>query len=380
MKRLLYLANIRLPTEKAHGIAIMRACEAFARAGLDVTLIVPRRSTTIRGDAFAAYGIDRSFRIETVPAIERLYTHGALASRAATFLFFLGAASRLLVRSRKDTVLYTREVALTPLALLGFPVILEIHHVFGKSLGYAALARLARGLVVISPFLKEKLARLGIPESRMTVEPSGVDLATFAITLPREEARTRLDLPRGRALVAYTGNFMTMGEEKGLRTLLKALREIDAIGVAAGGSEKECARYAEIAREYGVADRAVLRGFMPQRELAVYQQAADVLVMPFPDTPHFRSDMSPVKMFEYMASGRPIVSSDLPTIRSVLSDDTAVFVPPGDASALARAVADLLADPLRGERLAARAKETAARYAWDARSGRVLQFIRERIS
>jgi glycosyltransferase involved in cell wall biosynthesis len=88
--------------------------------------------------------------------------------------------------------------------------------------------------------------------------------------------------------------------------------------------------------------------------------------------------MSPVKMFEYMAGGVPIVASDLPTIREVLNGTNAAIVPPGDAPALARAISQLLADAPRAQALAARAREEVRTYSWQERAKKVLSFIAAR--
>jgi glycosyltransferase involved in cell wall biosynthesis len=77
-------------------------------------------------------------------------------------------------------------------------------------------------------------------------------------------------------------------------------------------------------------------------------------------------------MFEYMAAGRPIVSSDLPPIRDVLVHDVnAMLVPPGDAVALAAAVDALAGDPARAARLAQRAQSDVEQYSWDRRAERL---------
>ena len=86
--------------------------------------------------------------------------------------------------------------------------------------------------------------------------------------------------------------------------------------------------------------------------------------------------MSPVKMFEYMAGGRPIIASDLPTIREVLNEKNAVFVPPDNPSALAQAIEELLKHPERAQEFARQAKRDVLAYSWDERTKRILSFIK----
>ena len=68
--KLIYIANARIPTEKAHGIAIARSCEAFARAGVETELIVPRRRTPFQTDLFETYHVERNFLVRFLPTID----------------------------------------------------------------------------------------------------------------------------------------------------------------------------------------------------------------------------------------------------------------------------------------------------------------------
>ena len=100
--------------------------------------------------------------------------------------------------------------------------------------------------------------------------------------------------------------------------------------------------------------------------------ACDVLVMPFPDLLHYRQNMSPLKMFEYMASGRPIIASDLPTVRDVLSEKTCIFCTPGDVQSLRDALEWVKANPEEAAARAAKAHELVKRHTWEERMKRIL--------
>lgn len=372
-----YLGNIRLPTEKAHGLTIVKSCEAFARAGARVTLVVPRRKTQFKTDVFETYGVEHNFKVVYLPTLDALrISSSRLAFWVSYLTFFMSAFFYLLFKSKKDSVIYTREAPLLTLSLFGMPAFLECHHIFTRSGVFFWLACRARGIVTISAALKEKFLSAGFNKERILVSPSGVDLSIFANDITQIEARQRLDIPRESKVLIYTGNFTTMGADKGITDTLHALKQLpDILFIAVGGSEKDCAHYAGEAAELGVGLQTQLYGFAPQKNLVLYQKAADVLLMPFPDTLHYRSNMSPVKMFEYMASGRPIIASDLPTIREVLNEKNAVIVPPGDSNALADAIRALLAEPERGQILAQQAQKEVLAYSWDERAKKILSFI-----
>ena len=167
-----------------------------------------------------------------------------------------------------------------------------------------------------------------------------------------------------------------MGEDKGISDIIEALTQLPGMTfVAVGGGEPDIARYTSLARQKGIDARVMLFPHAPQPVLALYQQAADILLMPFPDTPHYRNHMSPVKMFEYMASNRPIIASDLPTIREVLNERNAVIVPPGSPESIVRGVKQLIEDPAHGILIAQRAHAEVEQYSWKNRASRVLSFI-----
>ena len=63
--KIIYLANVRLPTEKAHGIQIVKMCEAFAGLGLEVELVVPNRLNSIQDDIFDYYGVKKNFVLKS---------------------------------------------------------------------------------------------------------------------------------------------------------------------------------------------------------------------------------------------------------------------------------------------------------------------------
>jgi glycosyltransferase involved in cell wall biosynthesis len=111
--------------------------------------------------------------------------------------------------------------------------------------------------------------------------------------------------------------------------------------------------------------------------------AADILLQP-PSRIPLRlvgNTVLPMKLFLYLAAGRPIVAPDLPDMREVLvHDQNALLVPTGDDDAAVHAIARVLAEPGLADRLAAAAKKTAAGLTWDARAARILSFLETRRS
>jgi len=121
-------------------------------------------------------------------------------------------------------------------------------------------------------------------------------------------------------------------------------------------------------------------GFVPNQEIPLYQSAADVLLMPYSrsimgssGTADSAGVASPMKMFEYMAAGRAIVTSDLPVIREVLDESTAVFCMPDDPTSWRPALEDLLADEINRISLGMQAKQKVQGYTWLARAENIMR-------
>jgi glycosyltransferase involved in cell wall biosynthesis len=120
-------------------------------------------------------------------------------------------------------------------------------------------------------------------------------------------------------------------------------------------------------------------GFVPNSDLPRYQAAADILLMPYSSsimgssgTADSANVASPMKMFEYMAAGRAIISADLPVIREVLNEKNAVFCKPDEAGNWRLEIEALLNDETRRTRLANQARRDVQGYTWLARAERIL--------
>lgn len=368
-----------MPTEKAHGVHIIHMCDSFARDGFSVELLVPDRSTTIVEDPYTYYGVERSFRITRIGTIDAVHL-GSLGFLLENIVFSLRAA-RYAARAHARAV-YSREEA--PLYFLRWfssvPAIFELHTA-RRNFFVRAIARRISLLVVISAGLKEFcIKNLAVFEKNILVAHDGVALEQFTPKLSVREARSTLDLPRDRFIVAYVGKLRTMGMEKGIPELVEAFgnvyqQEQSAFLLLVGANADEVA-WAE-----GLAERACIpRGafriveHVPARLIPPYVWAADVLTITYPDSEHYRLYMSPLKLFEYMAAGKAIIASDLPTIREVLPEDAGVFVPAGGD--VAQEICDLIRDPQKVEDLGKRAGIEGARYSWHARAHTIGERIR----
>ncbi len=259
-------------------------------------------------------------------------------------------------------------------------VFLEIH-VVRSSKSFFRTARLCRGVVVISKGLEEYFMREGMLKEKMLVAHDGVDIEEFSGNKSKEEERREMGIPLESKIVGYVGKLTTMGKEKGVNTLIRAFveaskKEKDLLFVLVGVNDEE---QSEVTRSFEMAGALAgtyrIVGHVPHTEVPKYLRLADVLVMNYPNTAHYAHIMSPLKLFEYMASGTPIITTDLPSVREVLGDDEAFFVEPEDSAALSDALLEVLRDRLSAQGRAQKAFQKVQHYSWKARAQEIVSFV-----
>jgi glycosyltransferase involved in cell wall biosynthesis len=379
--KLIYLAQIGLFDDWAHTVQIMKMCEAFAQNGADVELVIPRRKLLKSDDPFAYYNIQPIFKITRVPMLDLFYGSPNPLLYWTRFISFLLSARVYLLASHYD-VAYTRELYAAPffrnvwIERHSFPKLVnDLHHF---------IFRTSFGLVVLTSFIKQKLVGLGVNPDKILVAPDAVRLEDFEAGKTMAEARAELRITGADVLFGYVGTLKTMGMEKGVAAAIDSLQHLSPRYklYVVGGEPVDLEFYKRHAAEKGLRNRVIFAGKVPHKDIPIHIAACDIVVAPFPENEHYGYYMSPLKIFEYMAAGRPIAASNLPSLREVLHDGTtAILIRPGDAEALAEAVRRLDSDHALADRLANNARaEVEEKYTWKKRAAAILEAIRERAS
>ena len=207
--------------------------------------------------------------------------------------------------------------------------------------------RLAHRIVALTPGLAAMIERrYGARPARVRIVPSGTDV-TIVRPLPRERCRLALGMPADGPVIVFTG---VLYDHQGLRTLLASAPDIvrrapGAVLLVVGDGPARAGLEAE-ARGRGLEGVARFVGRVPYERLGLYLGAADCCVAPFTAG---RGEASPLKLFDYMAAGRPVVASAIPSVTDLITTSQAIVpVPPDDPARLADAVVALLRDPERG--------------------------------
>ncbi len=360
--RITYLSTARIPDDWGHVIQIMKMCEAFAKAGNEVELVVPKRAGTSRDDPFLYVGAAPVFRITKLPCIDlSATTEGKFFYWLRTASFFVSA--KFYLASKQYDLLYTRE----PIAALFFNrFVFEAHSV---SRGMRSAFKKARAIVAITSFIRDEIAAYGIPKERILVAADAVDLATFAHAESKEAARTRLGFPHEKKIALYLGR---LDAWKGSEALFGAAELLpDDVRIAVMGAE-----LGDVETLRATHPRILFVPFRPYKEVADNQAAADVLLLPNTAKNALSSRYtSPLKLFSYMASGIPVVASDIPSLREVLTEENAYLVAPDDAKALAEGIQAALRDTALSKRRAAQALEDVKAHTWESRASRILASV-----
>ena len=372
------IAPTEIPARRANTLQVMKMAQAMVILGHDVRLAVPGRtsgrSTRNTGEPVAweqlahHYGLSRTFPVEWLSSHPRLRRYD-----------FSWKALRWASAWQADLI-YTRLPQAAALASqLNRATVLEVHDIPQGVSGPWLFQRFMKGngarrLVVITKALASDISRrfdchLSAPFT--LIAPDGVDLERYERLPEPSKARQALKaqaqaLPSSplqqlsveRFTIGYTGHLYTGRGRELLLDLAKRLPQAAFLVVGGEASDIDAFRNEIQAQRV---DNLILTGFVPNAELPLYQAACDVLIMPYQQRVAASSGgdisryLSPMKLFEYLASRRPIISSDLPVLQEVLNPQNAILVPAHDLDAWVRAIDSLQINPSLRDRLAGQA-------------------------
>jgi glycosyltransferase involved in cell wall biosynthesis len=364
----------QVPSGTANSIQVMKVCQSLAQAGHEVCLWLPGSQSTTWPALAEHYGLTTSFEVRWLPAWPSL--------RRYDFAYF--ALRRARAWGAEAIYTWVLQAALFTL-WQGLPLLLELHDRPSGKIGpwlYRQVARhkgRKRLLFITRALLQalEKEQGVALPEGEAVIAPDGVDIERYAGLPAPEAARRQLGLPPGLT-AGYTGHLYPGRGADQLVALAKRFPEINFLWVGGRPADVEYWRV-QIAM-LGLAN-VRLTGFVPNQRIPLYQAAADVLLMPYEEVITGSSGgntaevCSPMKMFEYMAAGRAILSSDLPVLREVLNEGNALLCPPPPAGEAAweAAFSRLISDETLRKRLSSQARRDVEEYAWLTRAERCLK-------
>lgn len=395
MPKLVYISLARFPTEKAHGLQIAQNCEAFAHIGYDVELWVSTRRNTPAmkaiQDPFKHYGVDTNFTIKRIPSIDlyRYADNNPIFERIAFYLHVLTYCLALLlhlIKSNTD-IYYTRDEYVLLTSSLFVPkkkLAFEVHQFKVSKQGswiQSMVAKRANSIIAITSKLREDfIFKRQAKSEQIIVAHDGIRAARFENLPSQAEARRRIGWPKDAFVVGFMGRLQMLNNlDKGVGILIEALAQVENtyIGLV-GGPQENAEQLRQKWLNLGLpTENFLYAGQVTPENVPIYLRAFDICAMPHPNNPQFAYYTSPLKLFEYLASERPVVASDLPSWADVIQHEhNALIVPPSDIGALAEAILKLKDNPSLREQLGKKGRETVMKhYTWRHRAQQIRKHI-----
>tara|TARA_B100000508_G_scaffold53235_1_gene41243 strand:- start:21320 stop:22447 length:1128 start_codon:yes stop_codon:yes gene_type:complete len=359
----------RFPSEKAHGIFAAKGAEAFANEGAVVKLLVPNRRG-VQKNAFSFYKIKENFSVHYLFTVDLFNSFlKKFAFRVSLLFFSVGSLLFVLFDRSKNKVIYTNEIIPAFLfgALTPYKVVYELHDFPEQNLFFYKTAFRYIDLFIATNTWKGNQLRkeFNISEERVFVELNAVEVSDFVLDVSKDDARKELGISTKEKVVVYTGHFYSW---KGTDTLLAAAKkspDIDFYFI--GGTKEDVIR---IKKEYSAEKNIHIVGYKPHSEIPLWQKAADILVLPNTAKEKIsKYYTSPMKLFEYMASKRPIIASDLPSVREIGGESELYLVESDNPQKLAEEIYKVLES---GGDKVEKAFEKIQHHTWQKRAKRIL--------
>jgi len=374
--KITYIENVRIPSERAHAYQITTTCVWMAKLGHDVTLVNPDRTTR---DVFTFFDWPKDVfthvRIrcwDPLSWVPMALKGIGYALQRASFIHHV----RPFVAKHQTDLWYTRDLAMVDAFVdtTSARWFLELHDEPTTNIErWNRVKDRIAGFVVISQGLRLRLLELGIAERLIHIAPDGFEPREFEHLYPREDLRTKYGIPRDAFVVFYQGTFYRW---KGLDRIIQTWSRTNSNThlVLIGGPDVERYRIEQLIPSEAK-DRIHVIPYVPRKENIATHPIGDIgLLASSPDQKVAHSYTSPIKHFEYLAAGLPILASDVPSSHDVLTEDVARFFGRGDEAFL-QTLAAVQADPEWVKLASQRSRTFVEPYSWAERTKKILQWI-----
>lgn len=358
----------RFPSEKAASLFVAENAKALS-AWYDVRIIVPKRKGKIT-TSLAGYSIPASVTIQYLPSIDVFGIPGF--SKVAFYVNQITFSLSLywyLLKVSSSELFIANDILPGLVASSKGRLLFEVHDYPKNALWLYRLLFSQSAVILATNEWKKQELQKQFPDffDKVYLERNGVDLAAFSQSLTKEEARKRVHLPLEGNIVLYTGHLYSW---KGVDTFIATARILSGVHfVCVGGTSADVERFK---KECAEVKNITFVGHVPHSQVSTWQCAADVLVLPNTAretiSVHYTS---PMKLFEYMASGTPIVASGLPSIMELVDSTNAYIFEPDSPESLAEKITEVLSSPIEATTRAQRARQRVSEFTWKKRAKRL---------
>lgn len=362
--KLFYIVNIGLHLQTARSVQLLSNAQTFYQ---------------LLGDDFRLYCPDKS-ELPFARYLSNGGTHRENSLKRKMFFHF--EIFRLLLLKKRDKVIYSRNISIVLLAiLLGYQCVWEAHdklHNFNSVVLNWLKSRILL-IVSISEALKNHLVQTyGITSNKIFVAHDGVFVEDYdkIRSINVNTLRSELGIPQDRYIIMHTGSLYQGRGMEFFKTIAKEYLEILFIQV--GGTKKDIQKWRDIFKTY------TNIYFYPHQNhdtLIKFQLSADALFLPMTEKNPIWWCTSPMKLFEYMATGLPIISTNIGSISEVLNDTNSITFSPNDEQSLVNAVKFCINNQNAAQKIGLNALQLVrSKYTWEKRCKKIIRIIKTRIN
>lgn len=362
----------RFPSEKAAALFAAENAKALANFA-SITVVVPDRPSARKKSPYIAYNLPDTVRVVRLPTLDLfgIPNLGPIPFVLSSVIFSCGLLLYLPRHVKKGDYLFTNDLLLAIVSTyISSNVIYEVHDYPEHWKGmYRFLFKRLRLIISTNSWkTKALMEEFSLPAQRIMMERNGVDITNFQ-PRSKEVARNHVKIPHDVRAVMYTGHLYRW---KGVDSLLEVAKNLPDISFYfVGGTVSDVQQYAH---NYANFKNVIFTGHVPHGEIPLWQSSADVLVLPNTAREEISAHYtSPMKLFEYMASARPIVASNLPSITEVIDNNCAFLFEPDNVTALQSAIESVFQNPQAADSKARKARQIAESHSWEMRASRILK-------
>jgi len=382
LDRLIYAKKCILPSKAAHVLQSLNMAYSFAGHGVRTTIwpgFKHRNKLAFKQALELDYGLEPSPTLEMIPLPGFHKGFYGLGFRIHLF--------KTWISSPRGTVFYARDITealilarFTRFLQVRHPIFYELHELLGeqhKTLNSGRAARFARveaevlahvdGVVCISPVLVDELVAVHGYSGPVQIAPMGFNQRIFKAVQDVDFA--------GLITIAYVGSLY---EGKGIHNLVRAMGALPdrfRLLVVGGNPEHELKRLKHLVSQIGLeSHRIEFCGHLPQKDIFSRLESCSMMVIPQISETEF---FSPLKLYEAIGMGLPLVITPIPALTSVLEPEVDAIVASSSAPEhLAASIVDMASNQERARQMQRRCRERSTLSTWSARADLCLNFMR----
>jgi glycosyltransferase involved in cell wall biosynthesis len=363
--------NGKIPGFTANSVGVIKICYNMAKQGHKVDLLIPDgHQSNVSSSVWEFYNVEPIFNIHYIKTFKWM-------GKFSVLIFFIKSA--FFIFSNKIESVNSRSLIFSCLiGLIGKPIIFESHNYakFKKSIFrhiwiFLVKSNLYKASMISTTTVgKQSYITHGIKSSKIIVLPNASDLELFKNQPEKTELRHILNLSLDQKIICFCGSLYP---GRGIDEVIYSIEKTpDAYFLIVGGPENDVQYYKKIVAAKGLKN-CLFTGHIPQKKVPAYLMASDILLMPYTNkTAH--PYMSPMKMFDYIATGKAIIATNYPVVQEILTEgETAIFVKPDNEKDLHKAILKLLKSKTLYENLCKNTLKMRKNYSWALRAEKMVE-------